>query len=89
MADQIVVLDGARVVEVGTHEDLLASGKSTLSSMASRLRPIADAFCTCRDMVFGHPLTAKALTRVAGIIGTGTVFALNLDEQRLLAVSLE
>ena len=27
MADQIVVLDGARVVEVGSHEDLLASGK--------------------------------------------------------------
>ena len=27
MADLIVVLDGARVVEVGSHEDLLASGK--------------------------------------------------------------
>ena len=26
MADLIVVMDGARVVEVGTHEDLLARG---------------------------------------------------------------
>jgi len=26
MADQIVVLDGARVVEVGSHEELLAGG---------------------------------------------------------------
>jgi ATP-binding cassette subfamily B protein len=26
MADLIVVLDGARVAEVGTHDDLLAAG---------------------------------------------------------------
>ena len=26
MADLIVVLDGARVVEAGTHEDLMAKG---------------------------------------------------------------
>jgi ATP-binding cassette subfamily B protein len=26
MADLIVVLDGARVVEVGTHDDLMAAG---------------------------------------------------------------
>ena len=26
MADLIVVLDGARVVEVGTHDDLIAAG---------------------------------------------------------------
>ena len=36
MADLIVVLDGARVVEVGTHDELMASAASTPSSTASR-----------------------------------------------------
>ena len=39
MADQIVVLDGARVAEAGSHEDLVRAAASTPSSTASR-RPL-------------------------------------------------
>ena len=40
MADLIVVLDGARVVEVGTHEDLMARG----GHVRRALRIQADAY---------------------------------------------
>ena len=42
MADLIVVLDGARVVEVGTHDELMAKRGRTPSSTAFRPRRIAD-----------------------------------------------
>ena len=42
MADLIVVLDGAHVVEVGSHEQLLARKAATPSCTASRLRRTAD-----------------------------------------------
>ena len=40
MADLIVVLDGSRVVEVGTHEELVAREVSTRSFTGSRRRLI-------------------------------------------------
>ena len=43
MADLIVVLDGAHVAEVGTHEELMAGVASTRSSTESRLPRTADA----------------------------------------------
>jgi ATP-binding cassette subfamily B protein len=43
MADLIVVLDGARVAQVGTHEDLMGKGGPyTRSSTASRPPPTAE-----------------------------------------------
>ena len=43
MADLIVVVDGARIVEVGTHDELMAAAASTPSSTSCRPAPTADS----------------------------------------------
>ena len=55
MADLIVVLDGARVVEVGTHEELMARAASTRSSTASRRRRTAEAGRAARGRRYSCP----------------------------------
>ena len=55
MADLIVVLDGAQLVEVGTHEELMAKGGSTRSCTASR--PPRTGIKSCNGVKLDTPNT--------------------------------
>lgn len=55
MADQIVMLDGSRVAEVGTHEALMAEADSTLSYTESKPRRTADLTLRLRTAFLTAP----------------------------------
>ena len=70
MADLIVVLDGARLVEVGTHDELLARADNTPSSTAFRQRRIGEPE---KHVVQHATFCARSQQPVTGPAGVVTV----------------
>ena len=77
MADLIVVLGGARLVEVGTHEELVARVANIPSSTGFRRRRTADHGCAgSRPLPFD--LVAEILDGVADFSPAFTKFVLHV-----------
>ena len=65
MADLIVVLDGARVVEVGRHEELMARARPVRRAVhhPGRRVPVAGPTCQCRSARSGRILLTVRVSR--------------------------